>query len=160
MVCKDITLWYFNVCKPVTVQVNASLKGLGAALLQDGCPVALAPRALTPVKQHYTNIERELLACVFGGSRMISHLCLWLCLHYSEWPQASWTDQHQESGRYTSLSTENASLTPRLLCHHQVSTCQRDASCRWPLSLCTPQGSRDTSIHYHQPCAHHTWQEN
>ena len=36
MVCKDTTLQYFYVHKPVTVQVNASPKGLGASLLQDG----------------------------------------------------------------------------------------------------------------------------
>ena len=33
MVCKDTTLWYFGVHKPVTVQVNASPKGLGVVLL-------------------------------------------------------------------------------------------------------------------------------
>ena len=65
MVCKDTTLWYFDVCKPVTVQVNASQKGLGASLLQDGYPVAFASKALTPVKQHYANIEHEQLTCVF-----------------------------------------------------------------------------------------------
>ena len=48
LVCKDTTLWYFDVQKPVTVQVDASKKGLGAALLQDGCPVAFASKALTP----------------------------------------------------------------------------------------------------------------
>ena len=46
MVCKDTMLWYFNVCKPVSVQVDASQKGLGAALLQDGCPVAFASKAV------------------------------------------------------------------------------------------------------------------
>ena len=36
---------------PVTVQVDASKKGLGAALLQEGCPVAFASKALTPTEQ-------------------------------------------------------------------------------------------------------------
>ena len=67
MVCKDTTLWYFDVCKPVIVQVDASQKGPGTALLQDGCPVAFASKALRSVEQHYANIECELFACVFGA---------------------------------------------------------------------------------------------
>ena len=50
-VCKDTTLRYFNVRKPVTVQVDASKKGLGATLLQEECPVAFASKALTPTEQ-------------------------------------------------------------------------------------------------------------
>ena len=56
---------HFDVCKPHTVQVDASQKGLGAALLQDGCLVAFASKDLTPVEQHYANIECELLTSVF-----------------------------------------------------------------------------------------------
>ena len=51
LVCKDMTLRYFDVQKPVTIQVDASGKGLGAALLQEGCPVAFASKALTPTEQ-------------------------------------------------------------------------------------------------------------
>ena len=40
-------------------------KGPGAALLQDGCPVAFATKSLTPVDQCYANIEGEMLTCVF-----------------------------------------------------------------------------------------------
>ena len=71
MVCKDTTLWYFNICKPATVQVKAFQRGLGASLLQDGCPVAFTSKALTPVEQHYANIECELLICVFRAE--LSH---------------------------------------------------------------------------------------
>ena len=59
--------WYFDVSRPVTVQVNTSQKGLGASQLQDGHPVAFSSKALTPVKQHYANIECGLLTCVFGA---------------------------------------------------------------------------------------------
>ena len=51
MVCKDTTLRYFDSQKPVAIQVDASQKGLGAALLQDGCPVTFASKALTPTEQ-------------------------------------------------------------------------------------------------------------
>ena len=60
-----MTLCYFDIQKPLTIQVDASGKGLGAALLQEGCPVALASKAPIPTKQQYANIECELLACVF-----------------------------------------------------------------------------------------------
>ena len=71
-------------------------------------------------------------------SRAILHLCLWLCLHNWEWQQSSWTDQDQKSSRYTCSSTENAATTPKLLCHHQILTWQRDAGCRWSLSHYAP----------------------
>ena len=53
--------------KPVTIQVDASGKGLGATLIQDDGPIAFASKALTPTEQHYANNEMELLACIFGA---------------------------------------------------------------------------------------------
>ena len=63
--CKDTTLQYFDIHEPVTVHVDASQKGLGAACLQDGWPVAFASKAFMPLEQCYANIEHELLTCVF-----------------------------------------------------------------------------------------------
>ena len=51
LVCNDMTLCYFDTWKPVIMQANASGKGLRAALLQKGCPVAFASKALTPTEQ-------------------------------------------------------------------------------------------------------------
>ena len=62
VIYKDTTLWHFNIYKPVTVQVDTSQKGLGTALLQDGCPVAFASNALMHVEQHYANIEVNCLS--------------------------------------------------------------------------------------------------
>ena len=50
LVCKDTTLRYSDIRKPVTIQVDTSGKGLGAALLQEGHPVAFASKALTPTE--------------------------------------------------------------------------------------------------------------
>ena len=65
LVYEDTTLRYTK--KPVTIQVNASSSGLGAALIQDNGPVAFASKALTPTEQCYANNEKELLACIFGA---------------------------------------------------------------------------------------------
>ena len=66
LVCEDTTLRYFNTKKPVTIQVNASGKGLEATLIQDDGPVTFASKVLTPMEQCYANNERELLTCIFG----------------------------------------------------------------------------------------------
>lgn len=62
-------LAYFNPSKPVTLQTDASKRGLGAALLQEGRPVAFASKSLSETESNYCNIEREMLAVVFGLER-------------------------------------------------------------------------------------------
>ena len=46
-VISDTTLRYLDPSLPVTIQVDASQVGLGAALLQNGKPVSFASKALT-----------------------------------------------------------------------------------------------------------------
>ena len=45
-VISNTTLRYFDPSLPVTIQVDASQVGLGAALLQNGKPMAFASKAL------------------------------------------------------------------------------------------------------------------
>ena len=52
-----------------TIQVDASGIGLGAVLLQNNRPVCYASRTLTSTERRYANIERELLAVIFGCER-------------------------------------------------------------------------------------------
>ena len=68
-VVSNTTLRYFDSSVPVTIQVNVSQVGLGAALLQNGKPVAFASKALTGTECWYANIEREMLAVIFRGKR-------------------------------------------------------------------------------------------
>lgn len=59
-------LQYYDEKKPLTIQCDASQRGLGAALLQEGKPIAYASRALTKTEANYAQIEKELLAIVFS----------------------------------------------------------------------------------------------
>ena len=73
-VSAEVTLNYFDPQKPITLQVDASMAGLGAVLFQEDRPVAFASRALTETESQYTNIEREMLAVVFGCERFPNFL--------------------------------------------------------------------------------------
>ena len=69
LICDETTLTYFNQNEPTVIQVDASTRGLGATLMQQGKPIAFASKSLSPTEQRYANIERELLAIVFGCER-------------------------------------------------------------------------------------------
>ena len=58
-VVSDTTLRYFDPSLPMTMEVDASQVGLGAALQQNGKPMAFASKALTKTECWYANIERE-----------------------------------------------------------------------------------------------------
>ena len=62
-------LRYYDRNLPVTVQADASLRGLGACLIQQhkgkDQPIGFASKSLTGAETRYANIERELLAIVF-----------------------------------------------------------------------------------------------
>ena len=73
-VISDTTLRYFDPSLPVTIQVDASQVALGAALLQNGKPVAFDSKALTNTKCRYAYIEREMLAAVFGVERFHTYV--------------------------------------------------------------------------------------
>ena len=62
-------LRYFDPKAETVIQTDASLKGLGAVLLQQGQPVCYASKALTETEQRYSNIEREALGLVWGLER-------------------------------------------------------------------------------------------
>ena len=61
-----VTLAYFDNTQPVTLAVNVSPTGLGAAILQNDKLVVCASRKLTDTKSRHSQIECEFLAIVFG----------------------------------------------------------------------------------------------
>ena len=76
-VISDTTLRYFDPSLPMTIQVDASQVGLGAALLQNGKPIAFASKALTETECQYSNIEREMLAIVFRAEQFHTYIYGW-----------------------------------------------------------------------------------
>ena len=66
------TLKYFDHSKEIVIEYDASQKGLGAVLIQEGKPVNFASRSLTDAESRYSNIEREMLGVT------------WAVLHYKQ----------------------------------------------------------------------------
>ena len=68
-VTAEPVLRYFDERKKLMLQADASEGGLGAAIMQDGQPIAYASRALLDAERRYAQIEKELLAVTFGLER-------------------------------------------------------------------------------------------
>ncbi len=68
-------LAFYDKTKRHIIQIDASLRGLGVVLLQEGQPVVYASRSLLPAEERYSNIERELLGVVFGLERFHNLIC-------------------------------------------------------------------------------------
>ena len=62
-------LRYYDPKKELVMQVDASSKGLGSVLLQEGQPIAYASRALTKAQQNYAQIEKETLGITFACNK-------------------------------------------------------------------------------------------
>ena len=66
LVTKAPVLKFFDSTESLTLQCDASDKGLGAILLQKGQPLAYVSRVLTDAESRYAQIEKEPLAVVYG----------------------------------------------------------------------------------------------
>ena len=67
---KTPVVTYFDLMADHVIQVDGSMKGFGAVLVQNGRSVVYMSRTPTPAETGYTNIERELLSIVFGLERL------------------------------------------------------------------------------------------
>ena len=65
---------HYDCNEEVTLQCDASEKGLGATLLQYGQPVAFASKTVTPTERRYAQIEEDCLAIVFTCQRLSQYL--------------------------------------------------------------------------------------
>ena len=59
-------LSYFDPKKKITLSVDSSSIGMGAVIIQEGKPIAFASKALNETQQRYAQVEKELLAVVYG----------------------------------------------------------------------------------------------
>lgn len=62
-------LGYFDPEKQLVLECDASKSGIGCYLMQDGRPITYASKSLTSSEQMYAQIEKELLAILFGCKR-------------------------------------------------------------------------------------------
>ena len=79
---------YYNPTKELILENDASDYGLGTAVMQEGKPIAYESRALSDTEKNYAQIEKEMLAIVYGF-RKIPSLCLWeggYCVHRPQTP--------------------------------------------------------------------------
>ena len=74
LICNASQLTYYDPKMPAVIQVDASQNALGAALTQNGNVIAYASKSLTDTEKRYANIEREMLACVFGAERFDTYI--------------------------------------------------------------------------------------
>ena len=74
MLAKAPVLRYYDVNKEVTIQADASQRGLGACLMQQGQPVHYASRALTETESRYAQIEKEMLAICYAARKFHQYI--------------------------------------------------------------------------------------
>ena len=75
-VCNTVNLCYFDPNLPTKVQVDESLLGLDAALIQTTSDNQdrVIEKSLINIESRYINIERQMLAVVFGTERFHTFL--------------------------------------------------------------------------------------
>ena len=135
LIAKSATkpLRYYDQRKPVTVQVDASQRGLGVCLLQEGQPIAYASKSLTDTETRYANIERELLAIVFACQQFNTYVS-GKAIYSGVRSQATGNDTSEEPCKCPSQTAENAPPATAIRCDHQIQTREGNAARR-----CTEQ---------------------
>ena len=134
LIAKSATkpLWYYDRRKPLTVQADASQRGLGACLLQEGEPIAYASKSLTDTETRYTNIERELLAIVFTCQLFNTYVLGRPFTGVRS--QTTGNDTSEEPYKCPSQAPANPPSATVIWCDHQVPTREGNAAHR-----CTEQ---------------------
>lgn len=69
MITTTPVLAYYDPNQQLEIQVDSSKDGLGVVLLQNGQPIEFASRTLTEPEQRWAQIEKEMLAVVYGLER-------------------------------------------------------------------------------------------
>ncbi len=106
-------LKYFDPKADTELQYDASDKGLGACLMQEGQPAAYASRAMTDAGVNYAQIEKELLVVVFEVERFPRE-------HFQE-----------EFDQCTKASTAHDVTTAKVQSNSRLQKGIRNVSCRY-----------------------------
>lgn len=69
LICTAPVLNFFEVNKPIVLNVDSSKDAVGACLLQSKKPIAYASKSLTDSQIRWAQIEKELFAIWFGCSK-------------------------------------------------------------------------------------------
>lgn len=67
-------LKYYDQNEDVVLSVDSSKDELGSCILENGHPVAYAPRLLNKAEQDYAQIEKEMAAIVFGATKFQEYI--------------------------------------------------------------------------------------
>ena len=65
---------YFKPDADTVIQVDASGRGMGAVLMQACKPIAFVSKSLSDCETRYANIQREMVAVVFGCERFHTYV--------------------------------------------------------------------------------------
>ena len=95
-IAKAPILAYHNPKKQTVLQTDASIKGLGAYLLQDEKPVYFASKVLTVTQKGYIAIELESLA-VAWAMKLFHHFLCAKPLHFRNTSESSRSDPVKKS---------------------------------------------------------------
>jgi len=68
-ICGDVEIHQMDPTLPVDMFFDASGVGLGAMAFQEGRPLSILSRGLTPAEKNYTTTEREMLAIVWATKK-------------------------------------------------------------------------------------------
>ena len=69
-ISRETLLRHFDATLPTAIETDASMKGLGAVLIQEGQPIRFCAKSLTSAESNYSNIERELLAVLWAVEKL------------------------------------------------------------------------------------------
>ena len=74
LICREVTMAYFKPGADTVIQVHASERGMGAVLMQEDKPIALALKSFSDRETGCSNIEREMFGVVFGCERFHTYV--------------------------------------------------------------------------------------
>ena len=104
MISNTPVLTFFDPKKELVLEVDASKHGLGAAIYNDGKPIAFASKALNATEQNYAQIEKQLYAILFG------------CVRFHQYVYGRKTKNHSDHKPYEFIMTKPlCTASPRLL---------------------------------------------